>query len=65
MNFEVTSVQKELRALARKFVEKELIPILEEDEKAERFRPELIEKLGELGLTSIPLTGLAASGATN
>jgi len=55
MNFEVTSVQKELRALARKFVEKELIPILEEDEKAERFRPELIEKLGELGLTSIPL----------
>ncbi|MEO5970507.1 MAG: acyl-CoA dehydrogenase family protein, partial [Bdellovibrionia bacterium] len=55
MNFETTSVQKELRTLARKFVQKELLHLIEEDERDEHFRPELIEKLGELGLTSIPL----------
>ncbi|MBY0470781.1 acyl-CoA dehydrogenase family protein [bacterium] len=55
MNFEETAVQKELRDLARKFAKTELAPIVEEDEKAERFRPELIKKLGEIGLTGIPL----------
>lgn len=54
-NFEETSIQKELRELTRKFVQKELWPIVEQDERDERFRPELIEKLGELGLTGIPV----------
>jgi len=55
MHFEETQVQKELRDLTRKFAQKELLPIVEEDEAAERFRPELIRKLGELGLTGIPV----------
>jgi acyl-CoA dehydrogenase len=55
MHFEETPVQKELRDLTRKFAQKELIPLIEEDERAERFRPELIKKLGELGLTGIPV----------
>src|SRR5689334_6529556 len=55
MDFEETSVQKELRQLTRQFVRKELIPIVEEDEREERFRPELIQKMGQLGLTGIPV----------
>ena len=55
MHFEETSIQKELRALTRKFAQKELAPLIEDDEHAEKFRPELILKLGELGLTGIPV----------
>lgn len=55
MNFEESSIQKELRELTAKFTQKELWPTIEQDEKEERFRPEIIEKLGELGLTGIPV----------
>jgi butyryl-CoA dehydrogenase len=55
MHFEESAVQKELRELTRRFAQKELAPIVEEDEREERFRPELIKKLGELGLTGIPV----------
>lgn len=62
MNFEESPIQKELKDLARRFVQKELLPIVEQDERDERFRPELIQKLGELGLTGIPVPD-AYSGA--
>lgn len=55
MNFEETPIQHELRELTRRFCQKELWPIIEQDEHDERFRPEMIRKLGELGLTGIPL----------
>lgn len=55
MNFEETPVQIEIRSLARRFTEKEIVPIVENDEREERFRPEIIAKLGELGLTGIPV----------
>lgn len=55
MNFEETPVQQELRALTRKFAQKDLTPLVEEDERNETFRPEIIAKLGELGLTGIPV----------
>lgn len=55
MNFTETSIQKELRDLTHRFVQNELLPLVEEDEKAERFRPEIIRKLGDLGLTGIPV----------
>ena len=55
MNFEETSIQAELRQLAARFVQKEIIPIRDEDEKSELFRPDLIGQLGKLGLTGIPL----------
>lgn len=56
MNFQESPIQKELRDLARRFVQKEILPIVEEDEKTETFRPEVIRKLGEIGLTGIPLS---------
>ncbi len=56
MDFQEGSIQTDLREVSRKFAQKELLPIVEEDEKAERFRPELILKLGQLGLTGIPVS---------
>jgi alkylation response protein AidB-like acyl-CoA dehydrogenase len=56
MSFQETEIQKELRKLASKFVQKELLPRVEEDEREERFRPELIQSLGNLGLTGIPIS---------
>lgn len=55
MNFEETSVQAELRSMTRRFVEKELGPIATQDEESEKFRPELIAQMGQLGLTGIPV----------
>lgn len=55
MNFENTAIQTELRTLARKFAQKDLLPLIEKDEEQERFRPEIIQALGELGLTGIPV----------
>ncbi len=55
MDFQETIIQTDLRNLTRQFVQKELIPRIEEDEKNERFRPEIIEKMGKLGLTGIPV----------
>jgi len=55
MSFVDTEVQAELRALARKFAENEIRPIVEHDEETETFRPEIIRKLGDLGLTGIPV----------
>ncbi len=45
-----------LKDLTRKFSEKEIKPLLENDEKTETFRPEIIKKLGELGLTGVPIS---------
>ncbi|HAR42618.1 MAG TPA: acyl-CoA dehydrogenase [Bdellovibrionales bacterium] len=55
MDFQETEIQTELRDLTRKFARKEILPLVEEDEHNEHFRPELIAKLGELGLTGIPV----------
>lgn len=45
----------EIRLLTRKFAESELKPRVDHDEETETFRPEVIQKLGELGLTGIPV----------
>jgi len=50
-----TETQSHLRDLARKFATKEMLPHIEQDERDERFRPEWIRALGELGLTGIPV----------
>ena len=45
----------QIRELTRKFAQTELAPHIERDEHDEKFRPELIKRLGELGLTGIPI----------
>lgn len=48
-----TEIQTEIRNLAKKFAEKELLPVVAQDEETGTFRPELIQKLGNLGLAGI------------
>ncbi|MCA9570289.1 MAG: acyl-CoA dehydrogenase family protein, partial [Myxococcales bacterium] len=52
--FEPTEDQAALAAAARAFCEDTLGPIAREDDEAERFRPELIRAMGEMGLCGIP-----------
>jgi len=53
--FQESPVQTEIRALARKFARQEMASHIEHDEAQARFRPEWIQKLGELGRTGIPV----------
>ncbi|MBS1960801.1 MAG: acyl-CoA dehydrogenase family protein [Bdellovibrionales bacterium] len=55
LGFTDNEVQTELRALARKFAENEIRPIVDRDEETETFRPEIIRKLGQVGLTGVPV----------
>ncbi|MDI6788701.1 MAG: acyl-CoA dehydrogenase family protein [Planctomycetota bacterium] len=49
MNFELTEEQVAMQKMARDFAQKEIAPIIEQDEKEHRFRPEIVRKMGELG----------------
>lgn len=51
-----TSHEDDIRDLARKFAQNELLPHVEKDEETETFRPELIQRLGTLGLTGLPIS---------
>ncbi len=55
MDFQPTEMQTELSGLARRFAREKIQPVVEQDEHDERFRPELIAELGQLGLTGIPV----------
>lgn len=46
--------QIEIRALAKKYARERIAPRVEHDEETETFRREIIQGLGELGLTGIP-----------
>lgn len=50
-----TEAQTEIRNLARKFARDKIAPIVEHDEESGTFRREIIQGLGELGLTGIPV----------
>jgi glutaryl-CoA dehydrogenase (non-decarboxylating) len=49
MDFELSEEQKMMREAARKFARERIAPLVQEDEKAHRFRPELVREMGELG----------------
>ena len=49
MDFELTEEQQAMQKMARDFAQKEILPIMEKDEKEHRFRPEIVRKMGELG----------------
>ena len=53
LNFEFTDEQKEIRAMVREFAQSEILPLVEEAEKNEKFPVEIMPKLGELGLLGI------------
>ena len=49
-----TEAQMEIRALTKKFVAEKIAPVVAHDEESETFRREIIQGLGQLGLTGIP-----------
>ena len=49
MQFGLTEEQQMMQDMAKNFAETEILPTLEADEAAHRFRPELVRKMGELG----------------
>lgn len=49
MDFELTEELRDIKKLARDFATKEVLPTVDEDDKAHRFRRDLVEKMGELG----------------
>lgn len=53
MDFKESSITQDLRDTARKFLAKELKPVIDQDEETETFRPEIIRGLGQLGLTGV------------
>ena len=50
MDFELTDEQKMMKDMARDFAEEKIRPTMEEDEKAHRFRPEIVKQMAELGM---------------
>ncbi|MBP3039803.1 acyl-CoA dehydrogenase family protein [Bacillaceae bacterium Marseille-Q3522] len=56
MNFELTEEQKSVKRLVRKFVDKEIIPHIQEWDRKGQFQPTILKKLAELQLmgTCIP-----------
>ena len=49
MNFELTEEQKMFRDTARRFAQERIAPLVDEDEKAHRFRPEIVREMGKMG----------------
>jgi alkylation response protein AidB-like acyl-CoA dehydrogenase len=54
-HFQEDSIKEEIRSLSRRFAQEKIAPLVEEDEEKGIFRPELIQDLGSLGLTGIPV----------
>ncbi len=50
MDFQFSEEQKMFRELARKFAEREMLPILKESMREEKFDPGIIKKFAEVGL---------------
>ncbi len=55
MDFELTEEQKQIRALAREFAQKEIAPIAAEYDARGEFPRATIKKMGELGLMGIEI----------
>lgn len=54
MQFNESEIHQEIRNLTRKFIQSQLLPNIQKDEEDERFRPEWIQEMGNLGLCGIP-----------
>ena len=53
LSYAFTEEQEEIRAMVKEFAQGEVVPLIEEAERNEKFPVELIPKLGELGLLGI------------
>ena len=53
LSYAFTEEQEEIRAMVRDFAQNEVLPLVEDAERHEKFPVELMPKLGELGLLGI------------
>ena len=49
MQFGLTEEQQMMQVMAKNFAHSEILPTMEEDEAAHRFRLETVKKMGDLG----------------
>jgi len=49
MDFEISEEHKMMQETARRFARERIAPLVEEDEEAHRFRPEIVREMGEMG----------------
>ncbi|MGH9553330.1 MAG: acyl-CoA dehydrogenase family protein, partial [Terriglobales bacterium] len=61
----LTDDERLVRDTTRKFIEDNLIPIIEECNRAGRFPRELVKPMAELGLYGASLTGYGCAGMSN
>src|SRR4030088_3754191 len=54
-----------VRDTARKFIEENLVPIIEECNRAGRFPRELVKPMADLGFFGASLTGYGCAGMSN
>ncbi len=55
MGFEIGDDVKAMQDMARKFIQKEVLPRISDDEKNHRFQRDIIEKMGKLGFFGCPI----------
>ena len=68
MDFNLTDEQKLIAETAREFADREILPRVRENDRAERFDRELARKLGEVGFLGAdpsPKTTAAAASTTS
>ncbi len=55
MNFELTDEQRSVRDMVREFVRRDVAPHIQEWDAKGEFHPEVLRKMGELGLLGLPI----------
>lgn len=55
MNFELTDEQRSVRDMVREFVRRDIAPHIQEWDAKGEFHPEVLKKMGELGLLGLPI----------
>ncbi|MBI2852574.1 MAG: acyl-CoA dehydrogenase family protein [Chloroflexi bacterium] len=55
MDFDISGEQEQVRNLARDFAQREISPVAREDDLNEHYRPEITQKMADLGLLGAPL----------
>ncbi len=55
MNFELTTEQREMRELVRKFAKEEIAPLAADIDETDTFPRDIVRKMGQLGLMGLPI----------
>ncbi|MDR0970601.1 MAG: acyl-CoA dehydrogenase family protein [Lentimicrobiaceae bacterium] len=58
MNYDLSELNHLIRKMVREFAEREIKPVAQQLDKEERFSPELTNRMGDLGLFGMHISGL-------